>query len=84
MQTASLNNLNPGEYATIRAIDAEEGLYQRFNALGFRVGKRIELVRRAQFLGPLHVRIGSTDVILRRADAHRVQVTPEPTAATTR
>lgn len=77
MITHSLDSLHPGEYATIRAIHAEEGLHQRLNALGFRIGKRIELVRRARFHGPLHVRIGTTDIILRSAEAHRIDITRE-------
>lgn len=80
MQTISLDSLHPGDSATIRAIDAEQALHQRLAALGFRVGKRIELVRRAQFQGPLHVRIGSTDVILRKTEAHRIRVSQEPAA----
>ena len=76
MYTPSVNltNLNPGEHATIRAIEADEGLYHRLTALGFRIGKRIELVRRARFRGPLHVRIGTTEIILRRSEATRIQI----------
>jgi ferrous iron transport protein A len=74
MLTHGLDSLHPGEFATIRAIEADQGLHQRLSALGFRVGKRIELVRRASFHGPLHVRIGSTDVILRRSEAHRIRI----------
>ncbi len=74
MQTISLASLQPGEQATIRAINAEEGLFQRLTALGFRIGKRIELVRRARFAGPLHVRIGSTDIVLRETEARRIQI----------
>jgi ferrous iron transport protein A len=74
MQTHHLDSLNPGESAVIRAIDADEALHQRLNALGFRVGKRIELIRRARFHGPLHVRIGTTDIILRSSEAHRIQI----------
>lgn len=81
MQTMSLDNLNPGEFATIRAINAEDGLHQRLNALGFRVGKRIELIRRGRFHGPLHVRIGATDVIMRRTEAHRIQISQEGAVA---
>ncbi len=69
-----LSNLNTGDQATIQAIDAEQSLHQRLLALGFRVGKRIELVRRASFNGPLHVRIGSTDVILRASEAKLIQI----------
>jgi len=74
MQHPSLASLQPGQHAVIRAIHAEEGLHQRLAALGFRVGKRIELVRRASFSGPLHVRIGSTDIILRQSEARRIQI----------
>jgi ferrous iron transport protein A len=69
-----LNNLIPGEYGVIQAIDADQGLHQRLNALGFRIGKKIELIRRASFNGPLHVRIGATDVILREIEAKRIQL----------
>lgn len=81
MDTLSLDNLHPGQSATIRAIEAESGLHQRLNALGFRVGKRIEMVRQARFRGPLHVRIGSTDVILRRSTAHCIRISQEPASA---
>ncbi len=80
MLTHSLDTLRPGESATIRAIQAEEGLHQRLNALGFRIGKRIELIRRARFHGPLHVRIGTTDIILRSSEAHRIQISQDTVA----
>jgi ferrous iron transport protein A len=70
-----LNKLSPGETGTIQAIQAEQALYQRLNALGFRIGKKIELIRRASFNGPLHVRIGTTDIILRDIEAQRIQLT---------
>jgi ferrous iron transport protein A len=69
-----LNKLNPGEHGVIQAIEAEQGLHQRLNALGFRIGKKIELIRRASFNGPLHVRIGATDIILREIEAKRIQL----------
>jgi Fe2+ transport system protein FeoA len=34
----------------------------------------IEVVRRAPFAGPLHLRIGTTDVIMRRQDAAGITV----------
>ncbi|HYG31751.1 MAG TPA: FeoA family protein [Methylophilaceae bacterium] len=71
---ASLASLQPGESATIHAINAEESLVQRLAALGFRMGKKIELVRCASFNGPLHVRIGTTDILLRRVEADRILI----------
>ena len=69
-----LNNLLPGEQCIIHAIHAEQALHQRLNAMGFRVGKQIELIRRASFNGPLHVRIGATDIIMRDIEAQRIQL----------
>ncbi|MEY3797928.1 MAG: hypothetical protein RLZZ572_109, partial [Pseudomonadota bacterium] len=40
-----LSQLAIGEYATISAIEAEESLYHRLSALGFRVGKTISIMR---------------------------------------
>jgi ferrous iron transport protein A len=39
------------------------------------VGKPLSIIRRANFNGPLHVRLGTTDVILRSNDAARIQIT---------
>ncbi len=70
----SLASLTPGHEASIVAVHAEEALHHRLAAMGFRVGKRIQLMRRGAFLGPLHVRIGSTDVIIRRRDARCIEI----------
>ena len=69
-----LNTLMPGEQGIIHAIHAEQGLHQRLNAMGFRIGKQIQLIRRANFNGPLHVRIGATDIIMRDVEAQRIQL----------
>lgn len=70
----SLSQLETGQRAVISAIEAEESLFHRLSALGFRVGKPLSIMRRANFNGPLHVRLGTTDVILRITDAARIQV----------
>lgn len=69
-----LSQLKIGQQAVISAIEAEESLFHRLSALGFRVGKPLSIIRRANFNGPLHVRLGTTDVILRNTDAARIQV----------
>lgn len=70
-----LSQLNIGQHAIIAAIEAEESLFHRLTALGFRVGKPLSIIRRANFNGPLQVRLGTTDVILREAEAKRIQIT---------
>jgi len=74
MSAVKLSTLAPGETATIVAIHTEEPLHQRLLAMGFRTGKRIELIRRARFAGPLQVRIGTTDILLRRIEAEKIIV----------
>lgn len=74
MPAHTLVSLHTGEIATIVSIHAEEALHQRLLALGFRTGKKIELIRKASFSGPLQVRIGTTDVMLRRTEAAKIKV----------
>jgi ferrous iron transport protein A len=65
----TLLQLAPGERATIARVQASPELAPRLAALGFREGSLIELIRSAPFAGPLHLRLGTTDVIMRRQDA---------------
>ena len=74
MPLATLATLHPGEVATIVAINADESLHQRLLAMGFRTGKQVELIRRARFSGPLQVRIGTTDILLRKIEAEKITV----------
>ena len=74
MSSTTLATLQPGESATIVAIHAEEALHQRLLALGFRSGRQVGLIRKASFSGPLQVRIGTTDILLRRGEAAKIMV----------
>jgi ferrous iron transport protein A len=74
VSATTLAALRPGDTATIISIHAEEALHLRLLALGFRTGKQIEMIRKASFSGPLQVRIGTTDVMLRRIEAAKIKV----------
>ncbi len=74
LSTIELSDLKPGEIATISSVHADRSLYYRLAALGFRVGKRIEVIRHAKFSGPMQVRIGTTDIMLRRTEAEKISV----------
>ncbi|MDD4928134.1 MAG: FeoA family protein [Gallionella sp.] len=74
MPAITLAALQTGDIATIITIHAEEALHQRLLALGFRSGRQIELIRKASFSGPLQVRIGTTDVLMRRSEAAKIKV----------
>lgn len=71
-----LSDLAPGEEALIAAVHADEALHQRLAALGFRIGRSVRLLRRGVWAGPLHVRLGATDVMLRRAEACMISIAP--------
>ncbi len=74
MSVSNISTLRQGEFATIVAIHADQALHQRLLALGFRKGKQIELIRKAAFSGPLQVRLGTTDIVLRRNEASKIEV----------
>lgn len=74
MPANTLAAMKTGDIATIVSIHAEEALHQRLLALGFRTDKKIELIRRASFSGPLQVRIGTTDILLRLSEAAKIKV----------
>ncbi len=74
MPATTLATLHTGDIATIVSIHAEEALHQRLLAMGFRTDRRIELIRKASFAGPLQVRIGTTDILLRRSEAAKIKV----------
>jgi ferrous iron transport protein A len=77
MSLAELSALPLGTTASILGISTETVLEHRLQALGFRAGKQISVIRKAWLGGPLHVRIGTTEVIMRRCDARAIQVRPD-------
>ena len=76
-QAITLDAFRVQECGTIVSIDAEEALYHRLAALGLRPGKKVRLLRRAPFGGPLQLRVGMTEVMLRPGEAQCVRVAPE-------
>jgi ferrous iron transport protein A len=71
----SLAHLKPGDNAVISHLKVDEALYQRLSAMGLRIGRSVLVVRRAALSGPIQVRVGFTDLILRLADARNICVT---------
>jgi ferrous iron transport protein A len=73
-----LSDLALGQMASITAVHSADSLAHRLKALGFRAGKHLQVLRRGKMSGPLHVRLGTTDVILRRSEAAQIEVQPTP------
>jgi ferrous iron transport protein A len=70
----TLDQLTPGDSATILGVDAEPALRTRIEAMGLRTGRQVQVVRRARAGGPLQVRVGMTDLIIRPAQARLVRL----------
>lgn len=75
MTSRTLNRLDPGESGMIVAIDTGAELGQRLVALGLRIGRNVRLLRRARFGGPLHIRVGTTELMLRTREALCIRLT---------
>jgi len=73
-----LSELRPQDTATIDAIHAGQDLRRRLAGLGLRLGIRVRVMRQSPFNGPIQVRVGHTDLILRRADAAHIEVHGAP------
>jgi ferrous iron transport protein A len=74
----TLSDLASGSFAVIDSLHLESGdagLAQRLQALGIVPDKPVQVLRKAGFGGPLHVRVGvTTEVAIRRREASRVRV----------
>ncbi|MEY4725665.1 MAG: hypothetical protein RLZ36_292 [Pseudomonadota bacterium] len=65
----TLEKLPPGASASIMAINVDSELKKRFFALGLKEGVHVRVLRRGQFGGPLHLRVGTSELILRVQEA---------------
>ena len=72
----TLEQLPVGESGLIEDVLGQEALRARLLALGLRVGREVAVIRRAWLGGPLHIRVGSTDIALRRKEAKLVRLAP--------
>lgn len=70
----TLDQIQPGQTAVIQKLEFEEGFCKRCLALGLRCGAEVTVIRRAIFLGPIHIRVGTTDMCLRRNLAKLIKV----------
>lgn len=61
-----LSNVSLNVVFKIIKIESDEDFKKRLFALGFREGKQIEVIRKAMYGGPIQVRLGTTDIILRK------------------
>jgi ferrous iron transport protein A len=70
----ALAKLLPHQCAVVTALELDFALRERLAALGVRIGRRLQVVRRFGASGPMQVRVDHTDLILRRAEAACIRV----------
>ena len=68
-----LSNLGIGQCACITGIHAPDGIRQRLQSMGLRTGREAEVIRSPR-LGPMQIRVGSLNLIMRRSDAARISI----------
>lgn len=74
----TLDDLTPGQSATITAIRGDGPLAQRLMALGLLEGSSIRITRRAIGGDPIEVIVMDYSLSLRREEARRVEVVVQP------
>lgn len=70
----TLDELKPGQRATILRIDGEGPLVQRLMALGMLEGSEVAMTRRAIGGDPVEVQVMGYALSLRREEARRVEI----------
>jgi ferrous iron transport protein A len=68
----TLADLPTGQSGTIAALSGDPDIRIRIQSLGLRVGREVAVIRRSRFGGPIQVRIGTTDLLIRPEQARQV------------
>jgi ferrous iron transport protein A len=78
METASLDQLRPGQRGRVVALRGGDALIQRLMEMGLLEGEEVEVVGFAPLGDPLEIRLGDYRLSLRRSEAARVRVNLSP------
>ncbi len=78
MFMTTLLELSEGQTGVIHKLNMDRLLIQRLNAMGIRRGKKITVLRKAQFKGPFHIMIDTTELMIREHEASLIKITPHP------
>ena len=71
----TLLELAEGQSGIIHKLNMDRLLIQRLNAMGLRRGKKITVLRKAQFKGPFHIMINTTELMIREHEASLINIT---------
>jgi Fe2+ transport system protein FeoA len=70
----TLNQIKPKQKVTIVSVcNCSDGMCNRLKCLGVDVGNEVEILRKGWF-GPIHFRIGMTELFMRNKNAKCIEV----------
>ena len=72
-----LTELSEGEIAIVEGFVKKTSFNDRLIALGVKKNKEIKVIRKSGFDGPLHVEVGSTQLMLRNLVAKEIIISQE-------
>lgn len=67
-----LSDLEPGETGIIDCLHFDDDYRERIYGMGLRCNHKVHCLRKAPFGGPIHIKIGSTELFLRLKEAKLV------------
>lgn len=70
----TLDQAEVGASVKVLALSFDEELSRRINALGIRIGATLTILRQATFNGPIHIRVGTTELMMRVTQAKLIDV----------
>ena len=70
----TLDQAEVGASVKVLALSFDEELSRRINALGIRIGATLTILRKATFNGPIHIRVGTTELMMRVTQAKLIDV----------
>jgi len=70
----TLDQAEVGASVKVLALSFDEELSRRINALGIKVGSTLTILRQATFNGPIHIRVGTTELMMRVTQAKLIDV----------
>jgi len=63
-----------GHTVKVDSLQFDNQLTKRCVALGLRYGASVTVIRRSPFNGPIHIRVGTTELAIRQAQAKLIKV----------
>ncbi len=73
-EPATLADLLPGQQGIIAGLNGDAELRTRIQSLGLRPGRRVTVVRRSRFGGPIQIRLGTSDLLIRPQQARTILI----------